>query len=107
MTLDFVKTIQQALTAIGFSGYYELPVYEAEELRSYIISDEVIEKYGQAKWAVVDILNEKWGAILFNKFDLYHWLEKNKNDEVAFFLNEAGSNSLNYSQYLAPFGFHI
>ena len=107
MTLDFVKTIQQALTAIGFSGYYELPVYEAEELRSYIISDEVIEKYGQAKWAVVDILNEKWGVLLFNKFDLHNWLEKNQEDEVAYFLNEAGSNSLNYSEYLAPSKFHL
>jgi len=108
MVLNFTKTLSEALDHIDFCGEgYELPVYRTEEIRTHMISDEVIEKYGQAKWAVVDILNREYGAILFNKFDLYHWLEKNKNDEVAYFLNEAGSNSLNYSQYLAPFGFHI
>ena len=107
MVLYFAKTLQEALENIEFSAYHELPVYEAEEVRSYIISDKVIEKYGNAKWAVVDILNEKYGAILFNKFDLYNWLEKNQHDEVAYFLNEAGSNSLNYSEYLAPSTFHL
>ncbi|MEK6809867.1 MAG: hypothetical protein AABY40_04275 [Nanoarchaeota archaeon] len=107
MAIDFVKTIPQALAAIVFFGYYELPVYEAEELRDYVVSDAVIEKYGNAKWAIIDLLNEKYGALLFNKYDLYHWLDKDKDDEVAYFLNEAGSNSLNYSQFLAPYRFHL
>ena len=108
MVLDFTKTLSEALEHIGYSDEgYELPVYGAEEMKTHLISDEVIEKYGRAKWAVVDILNEKYGAILFNKFDLHNWLEKNKDDEVAYFLNEAGSNSLNYSQYLAPSYFHL
>src|SRR3989344_7393008 len=107
MALHFTKTIQQALEAIEFSDYYELPVYEAEEIRNHVISDQVIEQYGNAKWAIVDLLNEKYGAILFNKFNLHRWLEKNKDDEVAYFLNEAGSNSLNYSEFKAPSGFHL
>lgn len=108
MVLDFTQTLQCALENIGFFGeHYELPVYEPEEIRTHLISDSVIEQYGNAKWAVVDLLNEKYGAILFNKFDLHNWLEKNQDDEVAYFLNEAGSNSLNYSQFLAPSGFHL
>lgn len=108
MVLDFAKTIQQALEYIDFSDEgYELPIYSSQEMRSPIISDEIIGKYGQAKWAIVDLLNEKYGAILFNKFDLHNWLDKNKDDEVAYFLNEAGSNSLNYSEFLAPSCFHL
>ena len=108
MVLHFTKKLQESLEKIGFSGeYHELPVYEAEEVRSHIISDEIIGNYGEAKWAIIDILNEKYGAVLFNRFDLHNWLEKNKDDEVAYFINEAGSNSLNYSQFLAPSGFHL
>lgn len=108
MVLDFTKNLQQALEHIDFSGEgYELPVYSVEEARSHFISDEVIAKYGQAKWAIVDLLNEKYGALLFNRFDLHNWLNKNKDDEVAYFLNEAGSNSLNHSQFLAPSCFYL
>jgi len=107
MALHFTKTIQQALEAIEFSDYYELPVYEAEEIRNHVISDSVIEKYGKAKWAIIDLLNETYGNILLTKFDLYNWLLKNKEDEAAYFLNETGSNSLNYSQFLAPSAFHL
>lgn len=107
MVLHFSRTLQEALENIGFPEYHEFPVYPEEEVRTHIISDPIIEKYGQAKWAVVDIINEKYGALLFNKFDLFNWLEKNKNDEVAYFLNEAGSNSLNYSEFKAPSHFHL
>ncbi len=108
MVLHFTKNLPEALEHIGYSGEgYELPVYSVEEVRSHLISDEVISKYGSSKWAIVDMLNEKYGALLFNKFDLYNWLDKNKDDEVAYFLNEAGSNSLNYSEFLAPWKFHL
>ena len=107
MALHFTKTLQEALENIGSFDYQQLSVYESEEVRTYMISDEVIGQYGDAKWSVVDILNEKYGALLFNKFDLHNWLEKNWEDEVAYFLNEAGSNSLNYSEFLAPFCFHL
>lgn len=107
MVIHLTKTLPEALESIECSDYYELPVYEAEEIRNHVISDSVIEQYGDAKWMVVDVLNEKYGAVLFNKFDLHNWLEKNENDEVAYFLNEAGSNSLNYSEFLAPYKFHL
>lgn len=107
MVLSFTKTLSEALESIQFFAYHEFVVYDAEVMRTYAISDSVIEQYGQAKWAIVDVLNEEYGTFLFNKFDLYNWLEKNKDDEVAYFLNEAGSNSLNYSEYLAPSKFHL
>ncbi|MEK6863225.1 MAG: hypothetical protein AABW53_00855 [Nanoarchaeota archaeon] len=108
MVLCFARTLSQALENIGFSGgYHKLPVYKPEIVRTNIISDEIIETYGNAKWAVIDILNEKYGPVMSNPFDLHHWLEKNDDDEVAYFLNEAGSNSLNYSQYLVPWRFHL
>lgn len=108
MVLHFTKDLKGALENIGFSGdYHELPVYGSEEIRTHLVSDAVIEQYGDAKWAIVDILNEKYGALLLNKFDLHNWLEKNQDDEVAYFLNEAGSNSLNYSEYLAPSRFQL
>ena len=107
MVIHFTKTLPEALENIGFSTYHELRVYEAEKIRTHLISDAVIGQYGHAKWAVIDLLNEEYGASMFNKFDLHNWLEKNQDDEVAYFLNEAGSNSLNYSQYLAPSRFHL
>lgn len=108
MVIHFTKTLPEALEQIDFSGEgFEILLYPHEEIRSHVISDEVIANYGYAKWAIVDALNEKYGALLFNKFDLYNWLEKNKDDEVAYFLNEAGSNSLNYAEFLAPWKFHL
>ena len=107
MVLHFSKTLKQALRNIDCSSYQELPIYKPEEPRSHLISDEVIARYGNAKWAIVDLLNEEYGVILSNKYDLYNWLEQNKEDEVAYFLNEAGSNSLNHSEFKAPHKFHL
>ena len=42
-----------------------------------------------------------------SKFDLYNWLEFNSKDEVAYFLNEAGSNCLTYSDHKTPHKFHL
>ena len=107
MVIHFSNNLQQALENIQNFKQIRIPVYALDQVRSHQISDEVIAKYGEAKWAVIDFLNEEYGEILLNKFNLHHWLEKNKEDEIAYFLNEAGSNSLNYSEYLAPSGFHL
>src|SRR3989344_4553239 len=75
MVLNFTKTLSEALENIDFTGEgYELPIYSEEKARSHLISDEIVAKYGYAKWAIVDSLNEKYGALLINKFDLYNWL---------------------------------
>ena len=53
------------------------------------------------------MLNQKYSRLLENGFDLYNWLNYQNKDEVAYFLNEAGSNALNYSQFKAPSKFHL
>ena len=115
MVLHFTQQLHQALQEIEFIEHQEWIVHEPEEERTYNISDEILGKYGDCKWAIVDLLNQKYGSALgsqFNlalngKFDLYNWINKNKQDEVAYFLNEAGSNCLNYSEFKAPYKFHL
>lgn len=103
MVIQLTLTLPQALKDIGFKGeQYAFPVYSSEQQQ-----EEIIERYGQAKWAVVDILNKKQGACFKNTINLYNWLLYNENDEVAYFLNEAGSNALNYSEQKAPSIFHL
>jgi len=97
MTLHFNKNIQEALRNIGEYEHQELFVHDQES------TSQIIEHYGKQKWQVVDLINQKFNS----KFDLYNWLEFNQNDEVAYFLNEAGSNCLNYSDHKIPHKFHL
>ena len=105
MSLHFHRTIQQALQNIGQHTYHQLLI--SEEKRAAENSPGLIEHYGKKKWEVVDLLNEKYSRILQDKFDLYNWLHYNEQDEVAYFLNEAGSNCLNYSDHKIPHKFHL
>ncbi|MBU0470199.1 MAG: hypothetical protein KKA62_03085 [Nanoarchaeota archaeon] len=108
MVIDFSRTLQKALEKIGFTGeHHELSVHELEEVRTYTSSDEIICSYGEAKWSIVDLLNKNYSSLFDSSFDLYNWLNDNPKDEVSYFLNEAGSNSLNYSDYKAPSRFHL
>lgn len=70
-------------------------------------SSQKIELYGNAKWAVVDLLNERYAQRFDSRIDLYNWIYYNEQDEVAYFLNEAGSNILNYAQHKLPSAFHL
>ncbi len=113
MTLNFQKTLQQALQRISFSTngldnqYYELTIHDKKELRTRALSDEIISRYGKAKWKIVDMLNQQYSTVLGDKFDLYNWLHNNEEDELAYFLNEIGSNCLNYSEFKTPSKFHL
>ncbi len=93
MVLDFRKTLAEALLEIGAEG---------EGAYSFILSggkntEHFIEEYGSAKWSIAETLNQAYGTELKTKVDLYNWLHYNQTDEVSYFLNEAGSNALNYS----------
>ncbi len=99
MALYSMKTLPEALKEIEHTNYYKLPVHELAQKRI----NKTISRYGNAKWKIVDILNEKFKT----NFDLYNWLLFNEQDEVAYFLNEAGSNALSYSKYKAPSAFHL
>jgi len=108
MALNFSQTLQQGLKNIRFTGeYHELLVHEDEIERDIYSSCEIIETYGKLKWKIVDLLNQKYSTIIKSQFDLYNWLTFNDNDEVSYFLNEAGSNCLNYSEYKVPHKFHL
>ena len=109
MGIYFQRTLQKSLDSIKAKDYKELEIHPHQIIRTNNPnnSSQIIEVYGNAKWAVVDLLNEQYSKILKNKFDLYNWLHHNENDEVAYFLNEAGSNCLNYSEFKAPSTFHL
>ena len=105
MSLHFQRTIQQALQNIGQHTYHQLLI--SEEKRAADNFPGLIEHYGKKKWEIVDLLNEKYSQVLQDKFDLYNWLNFDENDEVAYFLNEAGSNAINYSDHKIPYKFHL
>ena len=94
MVIHFQKTLLESLNTIKFKEYHKFPINNQYELRTLKNSDKIVGKYGEAKWKVVELLNEK----LRHNFNLHNWLNQNKKDEVAYFLNEAGSNCLNYSK---------
>lgn len=104
MVLHFTKNLEEALKKIDFQEeYFYLPLSSLNERRVYSNSDEIVGRYNESKWKVVDLLNEKYGTT----FDLYHWLQSKENDEVSYFLNEAGSNALNHSEFKFPCAFHL
>ena len=104
MVLHFTKKLPEALNSVQFKEeYYYLSVSDLREERVYSNSDEIVGKYGELKWKIVDLLNEKFGS----EFNLHHWLQGKENDEVAYFLNEVGSNALNHSEFKFPCAFHL
>jgi len=104
MVISFNHHLVKALENIGFTGEQTtISIHPHQKERT----DETITHYGNAKWAIVDKLNEQYSAILNTEFNLHHWLHYNEYDEVAYFLNEAGSNTLNHSQFKAPSHFHL
>lgn len=102
MALNFDRTLQESLARIGMKKYRKIEVHAIEEVRTPACS-HIIETYGKAKWEVVERLNAHYGK----NFDLHNWLNYNESDEVAYFLNEAGSNCLNYADFKAPSKFHL
>ena len=103
MTLDFSARLDKMLEMIKFAGNYQgFVVHDKDEQRED--HDEIISLYGKVKWKIADLLNQNYSMV---NVDLYNWLDENENDEVSYFLNEAGSNSLNYSEFKAPSGFHL
>src|SRR3989338_3345044 len=106
MVIHFQKTLPEALQDIQFTGECkEFVVHEPETRASH--SSVFIDHYGHAKWDVVDTLNARYGSQLSLPIDLIHWLHYEENDEVAYFLSEAGSNALHNSEFKAQFKFCI
>ena len=104
MALIFNKTVQEALKEIESYQYEEFTInyFQPNQLES-----KHIDNYAESKWKIIEILNQNYSKALKNEFDLYNWLYHYKEDEVAYFLNEAGSNALNYSEFKTPSKFHL
>ena len=86
--IDFEKKLSSSLKEI-----------ELEEYNVWRVSNE--EEYHDAKFAIVDLLNEKFGT----HFNHENWLHYKESDEVVYFLNEAGNNAFHYGGF--PFKFHL
>ena len=117
MVLKFQLQLTTALAEINYtsqnnSSYHSFIVHNQEQElitpeENKQQHDQFIQQYAAAKWGIVDILNETYSKILQTKFDLYNWATHNTNDEVSYFLTEAGSNCMNYAQFKAPYQFHL
>ncbi len=102
MVISFSITLKEALQKINLTKEKEKIIIEKERNNTDFVID-----YGQAKWAIVDLLNETYSKRFAEPIDLYNWLNYNSNDEVSYFLNEAGSNALNYTEQKKPTAFHL
>ncbi len=124
MVLNFNYPLQQALQHIKQEKYHSFIIHPQEQKaptsqedkqekkqennqENKQQHDQFIEKYADAKWGIINMLNNTYNKILHSKFDLYNWAIHNTNDEVAYFLTEAGSNCMNYAQFQAPSQFHL
>lgn len=107
MTLCFQTKLHESLQKIGLINYHNFLLQESPKPRTLSNSDQLIEAYGNIKWQIIGLLNQQYSEILAEPFNLYNWLNHNLNDEVAYFLNEAGSNCLNYSEHKIPCRFHL
>ena len=103
MTICFESSLVNVLENIQLISKHHFSVHDLEQIRDVFSSCAIVEKYGEQKWAIIELLNQTYDT----NFNLYNWIEKNSSDEVSFFLNEAGSNSLNYSQFKAPYNFSL
>lgn len=102
--VDF--TLPTALAALGKNpAYVTFPVHEQEQPATH--SEIFISKYGSAKARIAELLNQRYAQSLSKPIDLHNWLYHRQEDEVAYFLNEAGSNAINHSIYKAPAKFHL
>lgn len=103
MVISYSQNLAEALKKIQLEKHQEFIVHPHEIVRDLNNGDDILEQYGKAKWAVVDVLNVRYGT----HFDLYNWINENPADEVAYFLNEAGSNTLSYAEYKIPWRFQV
>ncbi len=101
MVIHFSKSLVQAISEISHLEHHSFVISNTP--RTLSNTDQILSLYGDAKWEIVQRLNETYST----NFDLHNWIAENQDDEVAYFLNEAGSNCLNYAEYKIPSKFHL
>ena len=77
--IDFELDLAQAKERLG--GYSEHDFFVSEVAREMENTDDLLERYGEVKFAVVSLLNEKYGS----EYRLENWVD-HKDDEVAYFI---------------------
>ncbi|MDP3640080.1 MAG: hypothetical protein Q8R53_02660 [Nanoarchaeota archaeon] len=106
MVFSFNLTLKKALEFLSATNdYHTFPIHGEEH--PAVHSEAFIAQYGAAKRSVVELLNQRYKSLLSPKADLHNWLYHRQDDEIAYFLNEAGSNTINHSDYQAPACFHL
>lgn len=105
MVLDLNLRLQRALVVMGKNKYFVFPLHEREQPAQH--EESFILLYGSAKARIVALLNQHYAQHFFSPINLHNWLYHREEDEVAYFLNEAGSNAINHSDYKAPAMFHL
>lgn len=99
MTLHFNLDLPYFLKKIGPNIHHCFLVHKHQTERKDH-DKETLQKYHDAKWAIVDLLNIN--QQIPYTINLYNWLHHQSHDEIAYFLSEAGSNTLNYAEFKAP-----
>jgi hypothetical protein len=88
MVICFDSFLPDFITIIKDHTYQQFQVHTHHQER--LEQDkEILQKYHDAKWVIVDLINQHY--YLPEPINLYNWLHHNQNDEVAYFLSEAGS----------------
>lgn len=97
MVIDFEKTLRQSQDRIEMEG--DSAEFIVFDIGNPCSLEETEIRYGKALWTVIEIINKKYQDRLDFEFNLYNWIEHNSSDELSYFLNEASSNSINYSEF--------
>ncbi len=104
MVLSFAHDFTYFLSQIGKHIHHRFPIHQTNIIRENCNKD-TLQQYHHAKWAIVDLINTNQQVPYM--ISLYNWLYHREEDEIAYFLSEAGSNALNYSEFKAPSHFDL
>tara|TARA_Y100000310_G_scaffold345531_1_gene466074 strand:- start:8519 stop:9031 length:513 start_codon:yes stop_codon:yes gene_type:complete len=102
MVLNFKHKLQEALNQIDHQETKEFIIHPHQAERTLANTDDILENYADAKQEILNLINHHYKT----NFNHDNWLN-NKPDEVAHFINEAGSNTLNYSEFKTPHKFYL
>lgn len=102
MVTNFNHSLQLALQHIEHHTTKKYLIHPRHEARTLTNTDQILEKYADAKHQIINHINQYYQT----NHNHDNWLT-NQPDDVAHFLNEAGSNTLNYSEFKTPHKFHL
>jgi len=78
MVIHFNKTLSKSIENINLQKHHQFLIHEQEHPADHT---EIFEDYKDAKWKIIDLLNEHCNSTPENYFDLYHWLNSEEEEE--------------------------